>query len=99
MLKSLSDRRIRRQIFERIEQLAKEPEKQGKPLRGDLAGYRSIRVAQQRYRVIYRVELGQVRVIVIAAGIRRDGGRRDVYRLAQRLIRLGLVEPNGESKR
>ena len=94
MLGKISDRRVRKQIIERIEGLYKEPEKQGKPLGGELAGYRSIRVAGQRYRIIYQVEQGEVRVLVVAVGIRREGSRVDVYRLAQRLVRLGLTEPS-----
>lgn len=93
MLRGVSDRRIRSQIVRRIERLSDDPEKQGKPLTGPLAGYRSLRVAGQRYRIVYRVDRGAVRVIVVAAGIRREGGRRDIYRLAQRLVRRGLVEP------
>ena len=98
MLRGISDRRIRSLVIRRIEALAHDPGKQGKPLRGELVGYRSIRVAQKRYRVIYGIEKDQVRVIVVAVGLRQGGGRRDVYRLAQRLVRLGLVEsPNGGS--
>ena len=93
MLRGISDRRIRSQIVRRIERLADDPDKQGKPLTGPLAGYRSIRVAGQRYRIVFRVDWGEVRVIVVAAGIRREGGQRDIYRLAQRLVRRGLVEP------
>ena len=94
MLGKISDLRVRKQIIERIEGLSKEAEKQGKPLGSELAGYRSIRAAGQRYRIIYQVERGEVRVLVIAVGIRREGSRVDVYRLAQRLIRLGLTEPS-----
>ena len=93
MLSGISDRRIRSQIVRRIERLSNDPEKQGKPLIGPLIGYRSIRAAGQRYRIVYRIDRGEVRVIVVAAGIRREGGRRDIYRLAQRLVSLGLVEP------
>ena len=93
MLEGISDRRIRSQIIRRIDQLKEDPDKQGKALTGSLSGYRSIRVAGQRYRIIYSVEKDQVQVVVIAAGIRREGHRRDIYRLAQRLVRLGLDEP------
>ena len=92
-LRSIRDRRIRSEIIQRIEKLTDEPDKQGKPLLGDLAGYRSIRAVGQRYRVVYSIDWDQARVVVIAAGIRRDGDGRDIYGLAQRLIRLGLVEP------
>ena len=94
MLAKISDRRVRSQIIKRIEALSEEPERQGKPLGNELAGYRSIRVAGQRYRVIYQVDRGEVRVLVIAIGIRRDGSRVDVYRLAMRLVRLGLTGPS-----
>jgi mRNA interferase RelE/StbE len=93
MLQSISDRRVQAQIVRRSEQLANEPEKQGRPLRGELAGYRSVRAVGQRYRIVYQIDQGQVKVIVIATGIRREGDRRDVYSLARRLVVLGLTEP------
>ena len=55
-LKAIADRRTRSAIIRRIDTLAEEPEKQGKPLRGWLAGFQSVRAAGQRYRVVYRVE-------------------------------------------
>ena len=51
MLAAVTDRRIRASR-ERIDQLARDPDKQGKALVGALAGYRSIRAVGQRYRVI-----------------------------------------------
>ena len=93
MLRSITDRRIRAQIIQRAERLAEEPEKQGKPLGNELAGYWSTRAAGQRYRIVYSIDRGEVHVIVIAVGIRRDRHRRDVYRLAQRLIQMGLAPP------
>ncbi len=93
MLSSISDRRIQAQIVLRTGQLAEEPEKQGRPLAEDLAGYRLVRAIGQRYRIIYQVEDAQVRVLIIAVGIRRGGDRQDIYNLAQRLVRLGLVQP------
>ncbi len=93
MLESISDRRVQTQIIRRSEQLANEPEKQGRPLRGDLVGYRSVRAVGQRYRIVYQIDEVQVKVIIIATGIRREGDRRDVYALAQRLVRLGLTQP------
>ena len=93
MLEGISDRRIRTQIIRRIDRLGEDPDKQGKALTGDLSGYQSIRVAGQRYRIIYSVEKDIVQVIVVAVGIRREGDRHDIYRLAQRLVRLGLLEP------
>jgi mRNA interferase RelE/StbE len=45
----------------------------------------------QRYRIVYRVERSIVTVVVVAAGIRKEGSREDIYRVAARLIRLGLL--------
>jgi mRNA interferase RelE/StbE len=44
-LKGMKDRRIARQIAQRIDRLGDDPEKQGKPLLGELSGYRSVRAA------------------------------------------------------
>lgn len=96
MLKTISDRRVQKAITDRIEGLATEPEKQGKPLTDELAGYRSLRAVGQRYRIIYRVEKGRVLVLVVAVGMRKEGSRKDVYALAQRLIRLRLLDPPRE---
>lgn len=93
MLRGTQDRRIQETIKERIDGLAKDPDKQGKPLTGDLARYRSLRAVGQRYRIIYRVDKDKVLVLVVAIGIRREGNKRDIYALAKKLIRLGLVHP------
>jgi mRNA interferase RelE/StbE len=91
MIEAISDRRIREKLARTIDSLESEPELRGKPLGDDLAGYRSIRAVGQRYRIIYRVERAAVVVTVVAAGIRREGDREDVYRVAAKLIRLGLL--------
>lgn len=86
-LKDITDRRIRQEIFDRIKALENDPEEQGKPLRNELAGLRSIRVVNQRFRVIYEVQKEQVVVVVVAVGIRKQGDRADVYRKAALLAR------------
>lgn len=91
MLKGILDRRIQEKIRDRINGLAHEPEQQGKPLMGELAGYRSLRAVGQRYRIIYRVEKQKVIVFIIALGIRREGSRSDIYALAKKLIKWGLL--------
>jgi len=91
MLAGIRDRRVREKIRDRIDGLRKEPEKQGKPLVGELVGYRSLRAVGQRYRVIYRVEKKKVVVIVVALGIRTQGSKRDIYTLAKKLFRLRLL--------
>jgi mRNA interferase RelE/StbE len=98
MLENISDRRVRQKIQERIDGLAQEPEKQGKPLAEELAGYRSLRAVGQRYRIIYSIKQQRVVVIVMAVGLRRQGSRSDIYQLAKKLVRLGLVEPPRKKK-
>ena len=51
----------------------------------------SLRAAGQRYRVVYGVDEREQRVVVYTVGIRKEGSRRDVYALAQRLVRRGLI--------
>ena len=91
MLDKISDQRVRQKVGDAIDALAFEPELRGKPLVGDLKGYRSVRAVGQRYRIIYRVERLTVTVAVVAAGIRKEGSREDIYALAQRLVKLGLL--------
>src|SRR5690349_21239256 len=98
MLGSIRDRRIQQQIFDTSKRLELDPEKQGKPLREDLLGFRSLRVVGQRYRVVYSVDVDSETVHVVAAGIRREGARDDIYVLAQRLVRLGLAPSSRRRK-
>jgi len=91
-LSAIRDKRICAKIIERAEALASDPEKQGKELGGDLEGYRSVRAVGQRYRIIYRIDGENVVVVVVALGIRKEGDKKDVYKLAQRLFKLGLLE-------
>lgn len=91
MLADIADRRVRAKIAAVIGRLAEEPDKQGKALLGELSGLRSIRAVGQRYRVLYRIDGNAVIVIVVAVGIRKDGGRDDIYQLAKKLFRLGLL--------
>jgi len=91
-LLKIKDRRIRAGLVERIDALADDPEKQGKTLMGELKGYRSVRAVGQRYRVIYKIEDARVVVIVVALGLRKDSDKKDVYALAQKMIKLGLLE-------
>ena len=97
MLSDIRDRRIHRSLQERIEKLANDPEKQGKPLIGELEGLRSLRAVGQRYRILYRIEKQVVIVLVMAIGIRKEGSKRDIYSLARKLLRLRLLDPKNES--
>lgn len=93
MIKALPDQRLRNKMADVINRLAIEPDKQGKPLTGELSGFRSIRAVGQRYRIIYKIRREEIVVVVIAAGIRKEGQRDDIYALAKKLIRLRLLEP------
>lgn len=86
MLEAIRDRRVRRKLLERIGDLAQEPDKQGKPLREELSGIRSVRALGQRYRILYRLEQEEVVILVLAVGIRKQGSKRDVYAMARKLI-------------
>ncbi len=92
MIKGISDARIRGKIADVIDRLAEEPDKQGKALVGELSGFRSIRAVGQRYRIIYKTIKKQVVVIIVAAGIRKDSHKKDIYQLAKKLIKMRLVE-------
>jgi|SRR5579863_2610454 len=92
LLDEIGDKRIRTNIVERIDHLAYDPDKQGKPLRGELAGYRSIRAASQRYRILYKFEAEQIIVVVVVLGIRREGDKKDIYEIAKKLKRAGFLD-------
>ena len=92
MVEAISDRRIRGQIVARVGELAKAPETFGKPLMGELAGYRAVRAVGQRYRIIYRAERGLITVLVVAVGRRKEADRKDIYELARRLLRQRLLD-------
>ena len=89
---AIKDRRVQDELRTSLRRLEYEPELQGKPLIDELASYRSVRAVGQRYRIIYRVDGEQVTVLVVTLGIRKDGDRKDVYQLAKKLIRLGLLD-------
>ena len=74
-----------------MDELAESPEQQGKPLVGELAGFRSVRAVGQRYRIVYRVERREVVVVIVAVGRRKAGDKNDIYELARKLLRLGLL--------
>ena len=76
-----------------------DPRTANKPLRGPLSGF--YRITFSRYRAIYCVEeeelasgdvLIQIRVLFIVAGIRKGRSREDVYKVAERIVELGLIQ-------
>lgn len=85
-LDTISDQRTVGTILRRVQALATEPAVQGKALTGDLQGYRSIRAAGQRYRVIYEVIEAQTAVEIVVIGIRREGHKSDAYEIAEKRL-------------
>ena len=89
-LSAIQDKRELGLILRRIGKLAEDPDKQGKPLGGDLAGFRAVRAVAQRYRIIYELQDDQVLVTIIFLGRRKQGDKRDIYELARKLLKSGL---------
>lgn len=76
-----------------------DPRSASKPLWGPLQGF--YRITYSRYRAIYDVEEEQlasgdvfvtITVRFVAAGIRKEGDKKDVYRFAQRMLKLGGID-------
>jgi mRNA interferase RelE/StbE len=86
MLTAIKDQREQEKLRDRIEQLKVEPEKQGKALVDSLAGLRSIRAVGQRYRIIYKIGQTQILVIIVGVGRRKDGDKKDIYTVLQKLM-------------
>ncbi len=93
LIDKISDKKIQRKILDRIRNLSDEPDKQGKRLVKDLSGFRSIHVAE-RYRAIYKIDKQTVIVYVLAAGIRKEGDKKDIYKVAKKLLNAGLLDLN-----
>ena len=74
-----------------MKNLADEPGKQGKRLVKDLSGFHSIHAAG-RYRIIYKIDKQTVIVYVLAAGIRKEGDKKDIYKIAKKLLSAGLLD-------
>ena len=82
---SVKDRREQEKLRDRIDQLKVE-QKQGKALVDNLSGFRSIRAVGQRYRIVYQVEQDRVLVVVVGLGRRKDGDKKDIYTILEKLL-------------
>lgn len=93
--------KVRRGLLDKANELrdVEDPASVHKPLWGPLQGY--CRICYSRYRAIYSVDRQElpdgdalVRIIVrfVAVGIRKAGDKKDIYRLAQKLVDLGIIE-------
>jgi len=91
LIGKIPDKKIQRTILDRIKNLSDEPDKQGKRLVKDLSGFHSIHAAG-RYRIIYKIDKQTVIVYVLAAGIRKEGDKKDIYKIAKKLLSAGLLE-------
>ena len=91
LIEKTPNKKIQRSIFDRIPKLSDEPEKQGKKLVKDLAGFRSVHAAG-RYRIIYKIEKRAVIIYVLAAGIIKEGNKKDIYKIAKKLLDAGLMD-------
>ncbi|MDQ6659361.1 MAG: type II toxin-antitoxin system RelE/ParE family toxin [Chloroflexota bacterium] len=88
----IKDRRIQAGLISSLKRLEYEPDVQGKPMKDELIGFRSLRAVGQRYRIIYKIQGQQVKVSVVAIGIRKEGDKKDIYAIARKLARLGLLD-------
>ncbi len=91
LIDKIPDKKIQHTILNRIKKLSDEPDKQGKKLVKDLSGFRSVHAAG-RYRIIYKIDKKTVIIYVLAAGIRKEGDKKDIYKLAKKLLNAGLLD-------
>jgi mRNA interferase RelE/StbE len=91
LIEKIPDKKIRRTILNKIEGLLDEPDKQGKMLVKDLSGFRSIHAAG-RYRIIYKIGKQTVIIYILAAGIRKQGDKKDIYKIAKKLLGARLLD-------
>lgn len=91
LIEKIPDKKIQRTILNRIEGLSDEPDKQGKMLVKELSGFRSIHAAG-RYRIIYKVDKQTVIIYILAAGIRKQGDKKDIYKITRKLLKAGLLD-------
>ena len=91
LIRRIRDKKIQRTILDRIQKLSDEPDKQGKKLVKDLSGFRSVHAAG-RYRIIYKIDKQTVIIYVLAAGMRKEGDKKDIYEIARKLLNAGLLD-------
>lgn len=65
-----SDKKLYQRFINALQAISVKPMDEGKPLHGELKGLRSYRFGS--YRILYEVRHGQLLVIIIDLGHRRD---------------------------
>lgn len=94
-------KKVRKGILDKADEILKsgDPRKHYKPLIGPLSGH--YRIVYSRYRTVFKVEeektdsgdvLLHLTVIFIAAGIRKELDKNDIYRVAKKLVETVLNE-------
>jgi mRNA-degrading endonuclease RelE of RelBE toxin-antitoxin system len=94
--------KVRRGLLDKADILLEctDPKTAFKPLEGALEGY--YRITYARYRAIYSVEeeslvsgdvLVHIVIRFVAAGIRKEGDKKDIYNFAMKLIKLKILDP------
>lgn len=101
-------RKVRRGLLDKAGALREcgDPRETHKPLVGPLQGY--YRITYARYRAVYSAceeqitsgdVLVYVRVIFVAVGKRKERDAKDIYRIAEKMVNLGLVDLAPPDKR
>lgn len=92
--------KVRKGLLRKAEDLrTTDPRLAHKPLVGPLKEY--YRITYSRYRAVYSVRddkladgnvLITIHVRFVAAGIRKERSKEDVYRIAQKAVELGIID-------
>jgi mRNA interferase RelE/StbE len=99
--------KVRRGILDKANELrdSKNPGEGHKRLTGPLSGYS--RICYSRYRAIYTVEHHStargatqvhITILFVAVGIRKEGDKKDIYKLAQKLLDMGILRTDQDSE-
>lgn len=100
-------KKVRAGLLGKADELAAcdDPRRAHKPLVGPLQGY--YRITYSRYRAVYRVTEDRIvngetvvtiEVCFVAAGKRNEHSKDDVYRLAEKIVEMGIVEVDPPKK-
>jgi|GEM_PF-1863509 len=92
--------KVRKGLIEKADGLLEcdDPRSAYKPLHGPLQGYN--RITYSRYRAVYRVEdeelasgdiLVHITITFVAAGKRKEHDKRDIYRIAEKMVGAGII--------
>ena len=82
---------IQKQIVSDAEKLESEPNR-GHDLVDELEGLRSLHTAQDKFRLIYKIDQESLRIIVLLVGPRRAGRSEDIYEVARKLLAAKLLK-------